>query len=261
MKNLMKRSAAALLALIMCVGMLNLTAFAADVGDKCPKCETGTIVQAKDNPKHLICTDCAEFSEYIQDECKHEKTYSKESGNADTHNLYCISCEKLVGTAKHNFVNGKCDCGAQEPEHVHDYKNVTVFCGTFVHQLKCSCGDTKTEYNTGKPDYDLSKGGNIVQCDYCGYWEPVEDVHNWGEWEPNNNDTHTAKCTDAGCEKTRTEDCKLEAFDDGEVSGVKCSVCGWIKYDDGTSGSDESKFCKDDKHEFGNLYQHNEGYH
>lgn len=265
MKKFLERFLSIALVLAMCASLMNVTALAAEAGDKCPLCKTGIIVADKNNPKHLICTECAEYSEYIQDtkpECKHEKTYLKDNQDGKTHGVYCTACEQLVSTAQHSFTKGKCECGAQEPEHVHSWSNVTNFCnGTFKHTLTCSCGATKTEYNTGERTYDPWSAQNVYQCKYCKYFVPVTDVHNWETTGTHIEGTekHTIKCGDAGCNETRTEDCKLVATQDG--SGVYCTVCGWVKHNDGTPGGDESKYCKDGKHQFGNTYQHNDGYH
>ena len=251
MKKIIKRALAVMLAIMMCISMLSLNAFAADM--TCPTCGGTNIVYEKSG---YVCRDCDDYvtPDVGTDEpkCDHEKTYAKDNGNG-THNLICTSCNTLVSAVAHTFVDGKCVCGAQEPVHVHtwNYDGGSYCFGTFEHTAHCACGAVKTESNTGERVYDPYEG-NVIKCKYCGWWTPVADSHNWADkGTPDGTGHHTLVCTDEGCDKTRTEECKLVATADG--TSVVCSVCGWVKYNDGKPGG--STECANGEHKYGDVYQ------
>lgn len=187
----------------------------------------------------------------------------------------CSNCGYTVASTEkpsepekheHTYKDGKCtECG---DECTHKWTYQPNYWDPFTHTATCkTCGVTKTEDCTTKDAIEYGQG--IVKCILCNYYGPDPNTHHWSDkWEPqyvkgdDGNSTytgkHTQKCTDDGCNETRTEECKFVATGDGTT--VKCSVCGFVKHDDGMSGGAD-KECPDGKHEFGNTYQHNDGYH
>lgn len=255
-----------LMALVMFLWMVPMPAYAADPEGLIGQQQAGITEEtesAKPTETPKTVTVAAQTSAVAADEeCPHEKTYVKESGDSAFHYLICTNCRQIVDKGPHDFgADGKCSCGAQEPEpvHVHTWvKGTCSSCGAqhtehtwkiqgwsidgSSHPVVCTvCGAQDSQpctlEETQSPSY-----GHVYLC-ACGYFIPAEDVHHWGKWESDGHGGHTAQCTDAGCTAARTEDCRLEAFVDHDhnVAGVKCSVCGWIKYDDGVIGGDDNK--------------------
>lgn len=232
MKKLMNRALSIVLAVTMCVGLLSLSAFAAD-SLVCPSCGGTNIVAEKGG---YVCRDCDDYVTPIVDkgdespepECKHEETYLKDNQDGKTHSVYCTECEKLMGTVQHSFTDGKCDCGAEEPKHEHSWHNVTSFCnGTFEHELKCDCGAKETKSNTGK--LVTGPNGKVIQCEYCEYWESAKEPqceHDWQYASDGYGKTHTRVCTK--CWDTQEEDCNIVVVPEGYS---KCKLCGWNNKD------------------------------
>lgn len=71
----------------------------------------------------------------------------------------------------HNYVDGKCECGAVDPDHTHNYEDGTcTICGE-----KDPCSESHTDEN----------GDDI--CDICGHehqWKENEDVLEWVRYNP-----------------------------------------------------------------------------
>lgn len=71
----------------------------------------------------------------------------------------------------HNYVDGKCECGAVDPDHTHNYEDGTcTICGE-----KAPCSESHTDEN----------GDDI--CDICGHehqWQENEDVLEWVRYNP-----------------------------------------------------------------------------
>lgn len=71
----------------------------------------------------------------------------------------------------HNYVDGKCECGAVDPDHTHNYEDGTcTICGE-----KAPCSESHTDEN----------GDDI--CDICGHkhqWKENEDVLEWVRYNP-----------------------------------------------------------------------------
>ncbi len=279
MKKFLNRGLAVVLSLVMCVSLLNLTASADAV--QCPECKcTGgyhtsdcskyvddlsddkdkkpdeTLDEDKDNEKKpVICT--GGNHELENGKCKH-CGYTEESKPAET--------ETPAPCANgHDYSSdGECkNCGAskydepeesqkpeeiQKPEeHVHSWSYAQDYWQFFTHTATCTgCGETHQEScPTERFDYF---GMAAVRCSLgCGWQANAEDVHDWSEWKPNNNSTHTRQCG-THCSETATEECRLRATDDAE--GAVCTVCGWVKYGDGDSGG---KYCPDGEHDYGNV--------
>ncbi len=270
--NLRKRGLALFVALMMCLSLLPGQALAADKGELCPKCHDQVISYSKENESQhrAYCTWCNKYDELelhtfvngfcakcgeadpSTKECTHEKTFIRDDKNGKTHSVYCTGCEKLVSTVSHSYTNGKCDCGAQEPVHEHSWKYTPDYYQVYTHVKTCtSCGEKVTEPCTTTVTYDPWEAQYVKKCTLCNYWSyPVADQHNWSEWKSNEDGTHTHTCTDLGCTETGTEECKLEAIDN---AAVKCSVCGYVKYNDGTPGDGGKDECPDGKHEYGNI--------
>ena len=93
-----------------------------------------------------------------------------------------------VAPHTHNYVNGKCECGEYDPAHTHDY-------GEGV----CICGDHNPEHTSFSPNtwYHpaleaatcTTPGVAVFECDECNYYyteeTPIdEEAHGfWGEEE------------------------------------------------------------------------------
>lgn len=224
MKHLMKRGFAVMMALALCLSLLPVNVFAAEAGNRCPKCETGTITQDKNDPKHLICDSCADFSEYVQESeplCSHDKTYVGKDNADGTHELICTNCTEVVKADAHSYVNGVCECGAVEPKaepHEHSWSYSCAPYDYYYHTKTCSCGEKVYEECTTSV---VQEGANWVKkCTLCGQWHEIVSAptcthENTSYW--NNGETHSEVCKNC---KEVLQDCVPHYYVEG-----KC-VCG-----------------------------------
>ncbi len=131
----------------------------------------------------------------------------------DHFSIYVIvSVEEPVH--QHNFVDGKCECGEEDPNYVPEHKH------NFVDG-KCECGEED-------PDYVPEHKHNFVdgKCE-CGEEDPdyvPEHKHNFvdgkcecGEEDPDYEPEHEHEFVDGECE------C-------GEVDHDQCEASGWTKF-------------------------------
>ena len=160
------------------------------------------------------------------------------------------SCKEKGAVAAHNFVNGVCECGYEEP-HQHswsDWENV----GT-GHKHHCTAEGCDAEEQF---DHELVDG----RCDKCGY--TMHGAKN--EWKYDEN-KHWHECLFEGCTEMldkaehdwtdwegvatgHKRECKVchyvESVDHGEdvYNAGKCDICGFTmhgaqdewKYDENT---------------------------
>ena len=185
------------------------------------------------------------------------------NNDGTTHSRYC-SCNESE-TADHKFDDGEV---TQAPTHeaMGERKYTCSDCGYFytediptltdhewgdwvinkldeanTHIRYCICNESQTaphNFDDGvitEPATHTSKGIKTFTCtDDCGYTYdeeiPTTPAHEWTDWSPNGDGTHTRACR---CNANETKDCE---WDDGVITkqpthfeeGVKtftCTVC------------------------------------
>lgn len=123
----------------------------------------------------------------------------------------CDLLEQYIpGLHKHDFIEGKCECGETDPDYVHTH-NFT--------DGKCECGELEPGYSCidhvwGDPvlDYDATctdEGRYVITCTVCGYqrYTPIFVKDHTEESIPG----YAASCDEPGL-----------------TEGKKCTVCGKI---------------------------------
>ena len=293
MKNLCKRGLAVLLAFVMCVGMLSLNAFAAD--DKKVPIDTCNGNHTWQPSGYCLYCGAKNGGETYQkpesgDNCPHTAL------DADGK---CLSCGTQVLTQDDVKLEGS-DKDNNEDSKVEDNNEVSGE-GEGAQPEKCpECGGENGKHVNKCPQcthpstfvpFPGANGTHVEVCSDCGYFHDVacnllptdmpgigrcsvcsgeglintpEHTHTWSEsgngsgWEPVGNGYHTRTCTDPNCKETQSEECHTAADDKGSVV---CTVCGWVKYNDGISGGGNDTYCPDGEHVFGNTYQHSGAVH
>lgn len=236
MKKLMKRGLAAVLALMMCVGMLATTSFAANVGDvlgTCGRCGGSLIAQGFSDAKgdaYYCDGGCGASGQMLPstpepDPKPEEKPETKPDPKPET-GRYCPGCGK-------NTLEEKAGDGY------------------VCYRLHCACGYAEAPGHEYKTDWQQEF------CDNCGaknpnYKPPVEKphVHKWElEEQFLSSGSHTYKCTNDGCDiQSKTEECKYTSTVTdpitGKVIGEVCGACGgtWY-YSDTCSHNDKTYTC------------------
>ena len=120
--------------------------------------------------------------------------------------------QHIPGLHKHDFVDGKCECGEADPDYVAPHEH------NFVDG-KCECGEADPSYSCvdhvwSEPvlDFDATctkEGRYVITCTKCGYerYTPIF---------PYDHEEVTIPGYDATCTAT------------GLTDGKKCTVCGKI---------------------------------
>ena len=178
LKNLSRRALSLLLSLVMCLGLVNLPALAADE------------VTTPEDPEYKPA-------------CQHGNYTYKENGceGEDGHVKSCTDCGEYT-KEPHTYVDGKCEyCGHDMPKPEHK------------HELEFHKGYDATCTEPGSRDYyccsDPSCGETFLDGE--GKTEAMkEDLtipalgHDFSEYEKNDEKTHTYKCN--RCFETRDYD-------------------------------------------------------
>jgi len=69
-----------------------------------------------------------------------------------------------------------------------------------------------------------------VDCNDTYTANPVEKLYHWyGEWSPNEDDTHSAHCRRKGCKYAAKVDCQKFEFPVNDESLIFCPVCGEVE--------------------------------
>ena len=152
------------------------------------------------------------------------------NGNG-THTRTCqfIFCEKTEtancsGGTAYCYQKAVCtDCGGEYgdlPQHSFGGWTST---GSDTHTRTCAvaeCGETETFDCYGGTAYCYKK----AVCADCGVEYGALAEHNWSDWTPAGNGTHTRTCMVAECGETETADCS-----GGKATCTKqaeCEACG-----------------------------------
>lgn len=216
MKKLMNRALSIVLAVTMCVGLLSLSAFAAE--PKCPKCGD-TVVAEKGG---YVCYTCNDYATPTFDDETQKPEDNKDGG------------EDKKDPSKPQYCTGG--------NHVIDSTGKCKYCDYVEEEVK--------QPEPGKPDH------------------PAWDLHEctFGGWIYGDNDTHFRTCTNVqGTCPLMSSNCQEwgNCAYEKDSRGIEvCGVCGHEKSPvELTPGGDDSKYCKDGQHVFGNTYQRGEGSH
>ena len=160
--------------------------------------------------------------------------------------------QHIPGLHKHDFVDGKCECGEADPDYVAPHEH------NFV-EGKCECGEADPSYSCvdhvwSEPvlDFDATctkEGRYVITCTKCGYerYTPIfpydhelEDIPGYDATCTATGLTNGKKCTVCG-EITVEQEEIPAAHTEAEIpgvaptctatgltAGVKCSVCDEI---------------------------------
>ena len=170
-------------------------------------------------------------------ECGYACTHSTDAN----HDHMCDICgEQCSG---HNWVDGKCSvCGYACQ---HSDRNIDHMCDT--------CGEQVSDHNwvngtCSDCGYKCQHSGGTAYCakravcEICGERYGRALGHDYGEWTPNGDGTHSATCRNESCRQTSTADCLTFVFavetsaaenEAGELTSkrenlVFCPVCGAV---------------------------------
>lgn len=194
LKNVGKRALALVLALMMCVGMLSTTAFAADLDWlRCKHTNSyrvnciGICDQLHSETWH--CNDCDH--DFTKNLCNHNHLGSEIKNLADgpidgKHAYVCTECHVIISREKHSYADATCQapktciCGDQvgkkNPGNHVDLTTTTV-AATCLHEgsetVTCACGtqisSTTLEKDANNHD-DACTVKNDREFDADGHW-------------------------------------------------------------------------------------------
>ena len=258
MKTLSKRSLSLLLTLLMCLGMVQITAFA----------------EEETHPHVNNCQLCAEGTHdgWPCDCCG--------AGYDDKGKNPAPEPEPEEPKHEHTYMNGWCaECGEPDPNHVHWYDETG----------KCVCGDEHKTHTVTSwiPDYS-NLDMHVGTCSVCG--QKIEEEHTFGsvQWgkkectkciyyvEVTNEPTHThnytytydssnkhiGTCTseEGTCTaKTVIQDCVFDQK--GEDPTRDYCICGNSKSKIVDVGPGDEGGCKNGNHTYGNVAVPTGDYH
>ena len=135
------------------------------------------------------------------------------------------------------------------------------------HKIRIKCRTCRTEneifykpfsYHTGGTETPTCTTGKI--CRLC--WSEYGILgHDWGEWTPNDDGTHTRRCTRSNCDAVENESCSGGTGTFTCTTGKTCEKCGaeygilghdwgaWTSDGDGTHGTHTRRCTRCDKEE------------
>ena len=230
-----------------------------------PDCESGG------NTEYWYCRVCGKY--FADKEASRQLSYDNdielapyghtyvaaESTGDKEHRLVCERCQKTI-TEAHKWDDGKVvtkpsmeqsgirlytckTCGAEREEeipyedHVHSFSESYSF-DEENHWRECSCGE-KSDLSEHEFEITASDDAETVYtCTVCGYEKTVESetphVHEYGDWEPNDSETHVRRCADGDSEETAPHSWTLtDESSDGSVKTLTytCAACGATKHE------------------------------
>ncbi len=254
LKNLTRRAAAAALALVMCLGLLNITAFAADI-TKCPNC--GGDVYEKGNFRGCE-TQCgwqgADVSVEPEDTKPDPSTCNHEYNSDGTCTICGVNKYGVdPGTPVEPSRPGGSTGGSHPPiGPFHNSEDCRASVRTWLHDDDANehyahCSIVETNCPLWEQDYEIREGcsyvknsAGIEECTVCHYQKsPVElnpggenrpecpdGKHTWSTFaQPINPAYHMLTCLD--CLKCETVACEPEFLyrPDGQPVAYYCPVC------------------------------------
>ena len=135
------------------------------------------------------------------------------------------------------------------------------------HKVRIKCRTCRTEneifykpfsYHTGGTETPTCTTGKI--CRLC--WSEYGILgHDWGEWTPNDDGTHTRRCKRSNCDEAENESCSGGTGTFTCTKGKTCEKCGaeygilghdwgeWTSDGDGTHGTHTRRCTRCDKEE------------
>lgn len=135
------------------------------------------------------------------------------------------------------------------------------------HKIRIKCRTCRTEneifykpfsYHTGGTETPTCTTGKI--CRLC--WSEYGILgHDWGEWTPNDDGTHTRRCKRSNCDAVENESCSDGTGTFTCTKGKTCEKCGaeygilghdwgaWTSDGDGTHGTHTRRCTRCDKEE------------
>lgn len=135
------------------------------------------------------------------------------------------------------------------------------------HKIRIKCRTCRTEneifykpfsYHTGGTETPTCTTGKI--CRLC--WSEYGILgHDWGEWTPNDDGTHTRRCKRSNCDAVENESCSGGTGTFTCTKGKTCEKCGaeygilghdwgaWMSDGDGTHGTHTRRCTRCDKEE------------
>ena len=135
------------------------------------------------------------------------------------------------------------------------------------HKIRIKCRTCRTEneifykpfsYHTGGTETPTCTTGKI--CRLC--WSEYGILgHDWGEWTPNDDGTHTRRCKRSNCDAVENESCSGGTGTFTCTTGKTCEKCGaeygilghdwgaWTSDGDGTHGTHTRRCTRCDKEE------------
>lgn len=135
------------------------------------------------------------------------------------------------------------------------------------HKVRIKCRTCRTEneifykpfsYHTGGTETPTCTTGKI--CRLC--WSEYGILgHDWGEWTPNDDGTHTRRCKRSNCDAVENESCSGGTGTFTCTTGKTCEKCGaeygilghdwgaWTSDGDGTHGTHTRRCTRCDKEE------------
>lgn len=135
------------------------------------------------------------------------------------------------------------------------------------HKIRIKCRTCRTEneiiykpfsYHTGGTETPTCTTGKI--CRLC--WSEYGILgHDWGEWTPNDDGTHTRRCKRSNCDAVENESCSGGTGTFTCTKGKTCEKCGaeygilghdwgaWTSDGDGTHGTHTRRCTRCDKEE------------
>ena len=192
---------------------------------------------------HIHAAPPCEWCGYVEDPPKCYFIGAVTPNNDGTHEVRCwwfSECGKTIteecsGGTAYCYKKAVCvDCGGEYGDLLlHSFGGWTST-GSDTHTRTCAvaeCGETETADCSGGTAYCYQK----AVCADCGVEYGALAEHNWSDWTPAGNGTHTRTCMVAECGKTETADCS-----GGKATCTKqaeCEACG-AAYGEAAGGHD-----------------------
>ena len=224
-----------------------------------PDCENGG------NAEYWFCSVCGKY--FADKEATQTLTYndidlkayghtygSASSTGEKEHQYACERCGKVLKTEAHTWDAGKvvsqpgtasssvtlytCTvCGqtreaaAPNEDHVHSFSKTWSF-DENNHWHECSCGETSDLSAHSFKITEDSDTKTVSTCTVCGFEKTLEKenphIHEYGDWQPYDSETHRRVCIDGDFEETAGHDFIVSSVNtEGLIRKITyvCSVC------------------------------------